>query len=142
MKTIYHPSERKVYTDEDYMRRMRRNVLLSVDFEDFYSSLFFCAYLAIHEEGGKTSILSIDEIKKLANLDLNNRNLVGKVYAKYFGKDKNDVFSKKNTLAYIKEQARVDLKTLDFLKRQGINGIKELESWFEEKKYPLRPVKS
>lgn len=136
MDPIYGIRELKVYTDTDRIRSIRRKLYLSDSYQEFQNAVLFCTMLAIHKVGGKPEwYFPLSEIKRLANIDLSNSIVVGKVYAQYAQHigGKADKYVKKEAVSKIKEGARMDMLTLDLLSQ---NGIDDIEKWWWDEKYP------
>jgi hypothetical protein len=128
----------KVLHDEEYQwRKIQRRLYQSDYYQEFQDYILYCAILAIHEQGGPVMHeLKISEIQKLAEVDLNNKNAVLKIYSKYIGKSKYIYEIKRDAVEKIKHAAKTDLKTLDLIRKRG---IEDIERWWWDTKYP--PIK-
>lgn len=134
MKSIVPVSELKVYTDEERMRRVHRNLMLSDCYQEFQNSVLFCTPRELRLRCAKIKEVTIPEIIRLSKIDLSNKVQVGKIYARYFTQKAADFYITRNMVEALKDAAKRDVKVLEMLSRYGIN---DLENWFYKQKYKM-----
>lgn len=123
--------ETKVYTDTDRMRQVRRCLFKANSYREFQNYVLSCTpKLLLHHGSGRD--LTVQEISRLAKVNLQNKVEVGKVFAQYFKCGAADYAGKQNMVLSLKSMAEMDMRTIEMLSRNSVN---DLEAWFYDQKF-------
>lgn len=131
---IYGPKDRKLYNNEERMRRVRRNLILANSYEEFQNSVLSCVVTKLKELGAKKKVVTIAEIKRLSEIDVSNNAVVGRLYSQYFSDKRADTCTKRGYVRELQDSAKKDALILDMLSQQGIDNLRE---WFYREKYGM-----